>query len=41
MSFALNLLGAMVGGALEYVSLLTGYRMLLLPESSGVPILTP
>jgi hypothetical protein len=30
MSFASNLLGAMVGGALEYVSLLTGYRTLLL-----------
>jgi hypothetical protein len=30
MSFASNLLGAMVGGALEYVSLLTGYQALLL-----------
>ncbi len=30
MSFASNLLGAMVGGALEYASLLTGYRALLL-----------
>ncbi|HET9457804.1 MAG TPA: hypothetical protein VFO78_10710, partial [Candidatus Limnocylindrales bacterium] len=30
MSFASNLLGAMVGGALEYVSLLTGYRTLLI-----------
>jgi len=30
MSFASNLLGAMVGGALEYVALLTGYRALLL-----------
>ena len=30
MSFASNLLGAMLGGALEYVSLLTGYRALLL-----------
>ena len=30
MAFASNLLGAMVGGALEYVSLLTGYRALLL-----------
>jgi hypothetical protein len=29
-SFASNLLGAMVGGALEYISLLTGYRALLL-----------
>jgi spermidine synthase len=29
MSFASNLLGAMVGGALEYVALLTGYRVLL------------
>ena len=30
MSFASNLLGAMVGGAIEYVSLVTGYRSLLL-----------
>jgi hypothetical protein len=30
MAFASNLLGAMVGGALEYVALLTGYRFLLL-----------
>ena len=30
MAFARNLLGAMVGGALEYVALLTGYRALLL-----------
>ena len=30
MAFASNLLGAMVGGALEYVALLTGYRVLLL-----------
>jgi SAM-dependent methyltransferase len=30
MSFASNLLGAMVGGALEYVALLTGYRALLI-----------
>lgn len=30
MSFASNLLGAMVGGALEYVSLISGYRALLL-----------
>jgi SAM-dependent methyltransferase len=30
MAFASNLLGAMVGGALEYVALLTGYRALLL-----------
>jgi len=29
MSFASNLLGAMVGGALEYVALLTGYQALL------------
>ena len=29
MAFASNLLGAMVGGALEYVALLTGYRALL------------
>ena len=30
MAFASNLLGAMVGGALEYVALLTGFRMLLI-----------
>jgi len=30
MAFASNLLGAMVGGALEYVALLTGYRDLLI-----------
>ena len=30
MAFASNLLGAMVGGALEYLSLLTGFRALLL-----------
>ena len=30
MAFASNLLGAMVGGALEYVALLSGYRSLLL-----------
>jgi SAM-dependent methyltransferase len=30
MAFASNLLGAMVGGALEYVALITGYRALLL-----------
>jgi hypothetical protein len=29
-AFAANLLGAMVGGALEYVALVTGYRFLLL-----------
>ena len=29
MAFASNLLGAMVGGALEYLALLTGYRFLL------------
>ena len=28
-AFGANLLGAMVGGLLEYVSLLTGYRSLL------------
>ena len=28
-AFGANLLGAMVGGALEYVSLITGYRLLL------------
>jgi hypothetical protein len=30
MAFASNLLGAMVGGALEYLALITGYRSLLL-----------
>jgi hypothetical protein len=30
MAFASNLLGAMVGGALEYVALITGYRFLLI-----------
>ena len=30
MAFASNLLGAMVGGALEYLALLTGYQALLL-----------
>jgi hypothetical protein len=30
MAFASNLLGAMIGGALEYVALLSGYRALLL-----------
>ena len=30
MAFASNLLGAMLGGALEYLALLTGYRALLL-----------
>ena len=30
LAFAANLLGAMVGGVLEYVSLLTGYRALLI-----------
>lgn len=30
MAFASNLLGAMVGGAMEYVALLTGYRALLI-----------
>jgi hypothetical protein len=30
MAFASNLLGAMVGGALEYLALLTGYQVLLL-----------
>jgi spermidine synthase len=29
-AFAVNLLGAMVGGALEYLSLITGYRALLI-----------
>jgi hypothetical protein len=29
-AFGANLLGAMVGGVLEYASLVTGYRMLLL-----------
>jgi len=29
-AFAANLLGAMVGGTLEYLSLITGYRFLLI-----------
>ena len=29
-AFAANLLGAMVGGTLEYASLITGYRFLLI-----------
>ena len=29
-AFAVNLLGAIVGGALEYLSLVTGYRVLLI-----------
>ncbi len=29
-AFAANLLGAMVGGTLEYVSLITGYQFLLI-----------
>ena len=29
-AFGANLLGAMVGGVLEYLSLVTGYRMLLI-----------
>jgi hypothetical protein len=29
-AFAANLLGAMVGGALEYIALITGYRFLLI-----------
>lgn len=29
-AFAANLLGAMAGGTLEYVSLITGYRFLLI-----------
>ncbi len=30
MAFASNLFGAMVGGAIEYVALITGYQALLL-----------
>jgi tetrahydromethanopterin S-methyltransferase subunit D len=30
MAFASNLLGAMLGGAVEYLALLTGYQALLL-----------
>jgi hypothetical protein len=30
MAFASNLLGAMVGGAMEYAALITGYRALLI-----------
>jgi hypothetical protein len=29
-AFAANLLGAIVGGALEYLALITGYRFLLI-----------
>jgi uncharacterized membrane protein YgaE (UPF0421/DUF939 family) len=29
-AFAANLLGAMVGGALEYLALITGYRFLVI-----------
>jgi hypothetical protein len=29
-AFAVNLLGAMVGGAVEYLSLITGYHVLLI-----------
>jgi hypothetical protein len=29
-AFAVNLLGVMAGGALEYLSLITGYRVLLI-----------
>jgi hypothetical protein len=29
-AFAANLLGAMVGGVLEYIALITGYRFLLI-----------
>jgi phosphoglycerol transferase MdoB-like AlkP superfamily enzyme len=29
-AFAANLLGAMVGGTLEYIALITGYRFLLI-----------
>ena len=30
MAFAVNLLGAMVGGAVEYLALITGYQALLI-----------
>jgi len=30
MAFASNLLGAMIGGVLEYLALITGYRFLIL-----------
>jgi hypothetical protein len=30
MAFASNLLGAMLGGAIEYIALITGYRALLI-----------
>jgi ABC-type multidrug transport system permease subunit len=30
MAFAVNLLGAMLGGALEYIALVTGYQALLI-----------
>ena len=37
MSFASNLLGAMVGGALEYVALLTGFQVAAAPGRRPVP----
>ena len=36
MAFASNLLGAMVGGALEYLALITGYQALLLVVAAAV-----
>ena len=36
-AFGLNLLGAMLGGCLEYLALLTGYRNLLLVVAGAVP----
>jgi hypothetical protein len=41
-AFAANLLGAMVGGVIEYVSLITGYRALLIVVAAlyGLAFLT-
>ena len=38
MAFASNLLGAMVGGALEYVALVTGFQALLLVVGGAVRV---
>ena len=40
-AFGLNLLGAMLGGCLEYLALLTGYRNLLLMVAGAVPVRVP
>ena len=40
-AFASNLLGAFVGGSLEYVSLQIGYHLLLMPVAGGLRSLVP